>query len=100
MASEWKKRVNERVDQRKDDMNFYSLSEDLDRLDAILYSDCTALEIEALDLIAVSTCNEEQVCHNDFFSFSMDGEVSDDSLQLAALECGFEELAEELGMLP
>lgn len=51
-ASEWKQGVQKRKEERKGNVGFYSLSESLDQLDAILYSDSTLLEIEALDLVS------------------------------------------------
>lgn len=99
LASEWRKRTQERTNQRKQDNQFYSLSEDLDRLDAILYSDCTLLEIESINLVASSSSREEEqgweeCCHDD--DILVNEENSDTTLQLTTLESGIEELAEEL----
>ena len=62
LASEWKQRVLKREDERKNNVGFYSLSKSLDQLDAILYSDSTLLEIEALDLVSSSS---RQACNYD-----------------------------------
>jgi hypothetical protein len=55
--------VQKREEERKNNVGFYSLSKSLDQLDAILYSDSTLLEIEALDLVA-SAANR-QACNKD-----------------------------------
>jgi len=97
-ASHWKKRVQKRVDQRQQDTHFYSLSETLDTLDAILYADCTSLEIETLNLLACKSSTDENALvdyYDDRGSISSE-EDSGDSTQLPALESGIVELAEEL----
>lgn len=88
-ASEWKRRVQKREEERKGDVSFYSLSESLDQLDAILYSDSTLLEIEALDL--VSSANREKGDTD-----RSEEKDYDPSVELAALVSGGLELAKEL----
>jgi hypothetical protein len=95
LAFEWKNRVQKRVDNRKTDSEFYFLSKELDQLDAILYSDSTLLEIEALNL--VSCANRE--AHDDDKSDEEQEEEEEDYdsyEELPALESGALELAREL----
>jgi hypothetical protein len=90
---EWKKRVQKRVDERKTDAGFYSLSKELDQLDAILYSDSTLLEIETLNLVS---CSNREAYDDDKSEKEKEEEDYDSSQELPALESGALELAKEL----
>jgi hypothetical protein len=75
-AFEWKNRLQKRVDERKTDARFYSLSKELDLLDAILYSDSTLLEIDALNIISCG--NREAYDHHKTDDDDDDGDDDDD----------------------
>lgn len=104
-ASKWRKRLQDREKRQQNDNLFYTLSRELDRLDAVLYSDCTSLEIEAIDDLVASTCSnrEEKGYDFDYCEDSDDEQtLSDDGGSmivcdmLATLESGVKELAQEL----
>jgi hypothetical protein len=107
-AFEWKNRLQKRVDERKTDARFYSLSKELDLLDAILYSDSTLLEIDALNIISCGNREAYDPHKTDDDDDDDDDAVYDekeeeeevednDSFEdLPALESGALELAKEL----
>lgn len=97
LASEWKQQIRKRVDERKTDKEFYSISASLDHLDAILYSDCTWQEIEALELVAVASTSVYQEEINDDEEEKEETDESDESsVVFNALENGIKDLANEL----
>lgn len=101
LACERKKKIEEQVDRRKYDASYYFLSEELNQLDSILYSDTVRLEMEALDLLACSrTCHgmNDAACidYCDDDIVEDEDQSYDASIHLLALESGVDELTREL----
>lgn len=93
LSSKFQERIQERVCQRNTDGDFYSLSEYLDQIDAILYSDTTQLEIEALDVIASTSGKRED---DSSFDTESDEEDAEKFGGMRILKEGLQELAAEL----
>lgn len=100
-AAQWKKQMQQRVNQRSDDREYVSLSKEMDRIDALLYSNCTILEIHALNVVASSSTSSEGDAAFDYSDDSDDEDTDDDdgreeSPIFASLENALEELTTEL----